>query len=147
MTNFDKNGENGMLHLLGHVVPALLIFFVNSVVLILFFSFLMGHTSKLTIYADACKIALPGTTLSFIFTLLNPFLPRFFSFGPLSAPIDIGISVALVMWVILVRRYLETSLLSAIIIAVMAVIIYLILMFFAVSLYHFLLLLMESMSL
>lgn len=133
-----------MLYLLDRVVLALLTFFVNSVVLIVYFSFLMGYTSKLTIYADACKVALSGTTLIFIFILLDPFLPRFMSFGPLSSSMDIGISLAVVVWVILIRRYFETSLSSNIMIAVIAAIIYMMVMFFTVALYYFLVLLLES---
>ena len=116
---------------------ALLTFVTNSTFLILYFSTLIGYSSKLTLHKEAFKIALPGTFLSSIFIFLDPWLPRFFPFGPLSSSIDISISSSIILWTVLTRRYCETDWLSSIVISFVAAIIYAIVMFF---IYCFLLL-------
>lgn len=102
---------------------ALISFAVNSVFLTLYFSAsLLDSLSKLTIHIDALKITLPGTILLSIFVFLNPLMPRFMPLGPLFSSIDIGISAAALIWVVLTRRYCETSWLGAIMITAIAVV-------------------------
>jgi hypothetical protein len=63
---------------------------------------------------DALRIALPGTTLLSIFVFLTPLIPPLIPLGPLSSSIDIGLSAAAVVWVVLTKRYCETGWLGAI---------------------------------
>ncbi len=129
LLNFDSNGERPMEDLLVNTILAVVTFVTNSVVLILYYSTLISYTSKLTIHKDACKITLPGTILGAVFIFLDPFLPRFIPIGPLHQPIDLGISLSIVIWVVLTQRYCETSWLSAILITFVAVIIYVFILF------------------
>lgn len=124
------------------ILLTLITFIVNSAFLTLYFSALMlDSMSKLTIHMDALKIALPGTILLSIFVFLTPLMPRFMPLGPLSSSIDIGVSAAAVIWVVLTRRYSKTSWLSAILISAVAAIICIFVIFFA---YCFLLFLERS---
>lgn len=94
---------------------ALIAFVVNSVFLVFYFSALMlDSLSKRTIHIDALKIALPGTILLSAFIFLTPLIPRLMPFGPLSSSIDMGISAAAVVWIVLTKRYCETGWLGAI---------------------------------
>ena len=122
------------------ILLTLITFVVNSVFLTLYFSALMlDSLSKLTIHVDAVKIALPGTIILSVFVFLTPIMPRLMSLGPLSSSIDIGVSVAAVIWVVLTRRYSKTSWLGAILISAGAAIICIFVIFFV----YILLLLLE----
>jgi len=100
------------------ILLTLITFVVNSVFLILYFSAIMlDSLSKLTVHIDALKIALPGTILLTIFVFLAPTMPSFMPIGPLSSPIDIGVSAAAVIWIVLTKRYSKTSWLNAILIS------------------------------
>lgn len=121
---------------------ALISFVVNSVFLTLYFSALMlDQLSKLTVHIDALKIVLPGTILLSIFVFLTPLMLRFMPLGPLSSSIDIGVTAAGVIWVVLTKRYCETSWLGTIVIAAVAAIICLFVLSFV---YGFLSLLVGS---
>lgn len=118
--------------MLTQLLIALVTFTANSVVLSLFFSVIvLERSSGVAVHRDALKITLPGTILASIFIFLNPVLPSLMSLGPFSSPIDVGISVAGIIWVALTRRYCETDWLSAIVVTVLAVIIYTFVMLFA----------------
>ncbi len=119
-----------MSDLLINGVFALLTFVTNSTFLILYFSTLIGYSSKLILHKDAFKIALPGTFLSSILIFLDFLLPRSFLFGPLSSSIDIGITSSIILWTVLTRRYCKTDWLSTIVISFVAAILYVIVMLF-----------------
>ncbi len=109
---------------------ALTTFIINSLFSTLYFTAaIFDHMSKKTIHKDALKITIPGTILSFVFTLLNPFVPSFMTIGPFSSLIDIGITITVLVWVLLIRRYGETSWLEAIMIAALPAIMYIIILF------------------
>lgn len=118
----------------------LITFVVNSAFLILYFSAVtLDSLSKRTVHMDALKIAFPGTITLSIFVFLAPIMPHFMPLGPLSSSIDIGISTAAVIWVVLTRRYCRTGWLGAILISSVAAIICIFVTFFA----YFSLLLLE----
>lgn len=113
-----------MVDLLIIAIKAFLTFVVNSIFLILYFSTLISYSSKLTLHRDTFKIALPGTFLISFFIFFDPWLPRFFSFGPLSSPINVGISSSMILWTVLTRHYCETDWISAITLSFVATIMY-----------------------
>lgn len=120
---------------------ALITFVVNSVFLTLYFSALMlDSLSKLTIHTDALKITLPGTILLSIFVILTPTIPALMPLGPLSSSIDIGVTAAAVIWIMLTRRYCETGWLTTIMITAVAAMMCVFAIFFV---YSFLLLIVE----
>lgn len=126
-----------MFDLLFPGIFALLTFVTNSTILILYFSTLIGYSSKLTVLKETLKLALPGTFLISIFIFFGPWLPRLFPFGPLSSPIDIGISSSIILWTVLARHYCETDWLSAFVVSFVAAIMCTLIIFFV---YLFLLL-------
>ena len=99
---------------------AFLIFVSNSTFSILYFSTLIGYSSKFTLFKDAFKIALPGTFLISVLIFFDPWLPRFYTFGPLSSLTDIGIISSIILWTVLTRHYCETGWLSSIIVSFVA---------------------------
>lgn len=111
-------------------VFALLTFVINSTLLILYFSTIIGYSHKLTLHKEAFKIALPGTFLTSILIFLNSWIPKLLPVGPLSSSIDIGISGSIILWTILTRRYCETDWLSTIAISFVASMMYIIVMLF-----------------
>jgi len=130
-----------MLELLFRGIFALLTFGINSTLLILYFSTIIGYSSKTTLHKDAFKIALPGTIVSSIFIFFNPLLPTVSPFSPFSTLINIGINSSIILWTLLTRRYCGTGWLSAIVISFVAWVINTLVMFF---IYCFLFLTIKS---
>lgn len=134
------NGEEEVLKAL---LLALITFVINSVLLTLFFSTIMlEDTSKLAIHRDALRITLPGTILAAFSLALDPLLPNLMPEGPFSSSMDVGVTIAGVIWIVLTRRYCQVKLHEAMLLAVAAVIMYLFVFLFSASflelLYRFL---------
>jgi len=105
------------------ILLTLITFALNSIFLMFYFSaVVLDSLSKRTIHMDAVKIALPGTVLLSVFVFLTPIMPNLMPLGPLSSSMDMGISAATVVWVVLTRRYCETSWLGSIVIVAVAAI-------------------------
>lgn len=114
-------------------------FVINSVFLTFFFSAIMlEDTSKLAIHKDALKITLPGTILVAISLALDPLLPNLMPEGPFSSSMDIGVTIAGVIWIVLTRRYCQVKLYEAILLAVAAAIMYLFVFLFSAAFLEFL---------
>jgi hypothetical protein len=114
-----------------YLLLSLLTFIANTALLTVYFSaIIIGHTGKSTIHRDAFKIVLPGTILGSAFILLAPTIPALTRIGPISSPIDLGVTTMGIIWMTLTKRYCETSWLSSFLITVVAVIIYVTIMFF-----------------
>lgn len=113
---------------------ALITFLIDSVFLTLLFSAIMlEDPSELAIQRDALKITLPGTSLAAVSTVLNSLLPGLTSIGPFSSSMDIGISIAGIIWIMLTRRYCRIGLLEAVMLAVVAVVFCLFVFLFSVA--------------
>lgn len=109
-------------------------FIANTTILTLYFSaVVLDFRAKAIIHRDGFKIAFSGTAPSSILIFLSPMLPVFMPVGPFSSPIDIGISVAGIIWLTLTRRYCKTDWVSALIVVAVAVVIYTFIMLFITS--------------
>ena len=99
---------------------------------------MLEDTSKLAIHKDALKITLPGTILVAISLALDPLLPNLMPEGPFSSSMDIGVTIAGVIWIVLTRRYCQVKLYEAILLAVAAAIMYLFVFLFSAAFLEFL---------
>ncbi|UCE44109.1 MAG: hypothetical protein JSV57_01035 [Candidatus Bathyarchaeota archaeon] len=117
--------------MLAELLLALITFVINSVFLTFYFSAVMlDRLSKRTLHVDALKIALPGTIIFSIFISLSPLVPPLTAYGPLSSSIDIGITAAAIVWVVLTKRYCESGWLSTIVVVAVAAVLCVIFMTF-----------------
>ena len=98
-------------------------FFPSLLILTFYFSnILTGGLSKRTFYRSAFVISLSGLAIGAAFALAAPFLPTRI---PL---MDVGVVLAVIAWVFLLRHFCGTGLLESLPPAIVATIIYVVIL-------------------
>lgn len=94
-------------------------FFPSLVILTFFFSsMLQGRSAKRTYYQSAFVIAFSGLAIGAAFALASPILPDYIPI------MDVGVVLAVIAWVLLLRRYCGTGWLESLPSAIIAAIVY-----------------------
>jgi hypothetical protein len=94
-------------------------FFPSLVILTFYFSsMLRGSSTKRTFYQSAFVIAFSGLAIGAAFALTAPLLPDYIPI------MDVGIVLAVIAWVLLLRHYCGTGWLESLPSAVIAAIVY-----------------------
>ncbi len=94
-------------------------FFPSLVILTFFFSsMLRGSSTKRTYYQSAFVISFSGLVIGAAFALAAPLLPDYIPI------MDVGTVLAVITWVLLLRRYCGTGWLESLPYAIIAAIVY-----------------------